>query len=104
VVRTSLVATLIGLGLVAAVMEVQADLTPRDTQRAALWVQFDALWKAHVVAVDRALGPVHGVIAHSIGAVAAVRNAVCDALGTEVDTPLTPERVWRAMQAAATKK
>jgi carbon-monoxide dehydrogenase large subunit len=33
----------------------------------------------------------------TIGAVAAVRNAVCDALGTEVDTPLTPERVWRAL-------
>jgi len=55
VLRTSLVAALIGLGLAAAVMEVQADLTPRDTQRAALRVQFDALWKAHVVAVDRAL-------------------------------------------------
>jgi hypothetical protein len=36
VLRTSLVAALIGLGLVAAVLEVQADLTPRDTQRAAL--------------------------------------------------------------------
>ena len=33
----------------------------------------------------------------TIGAVAAVRNAVCDALGAEVDTPLTPERVWRAL-------
>ncbi len=33
----------------------------------------------------------------TVGAVAAVRNAVCDALGTEVDTPLTPERVWRAL-------
>ena len=33
----------------------------------------------------------------TIGAVAAVRNAVCDALGTEVETPLTPERVWRAL-------
>ncbi len=55
VVRTSLVAALIGVGLVAAVMEVQADLAPRDTQRAALRVQFDPLWKAHVVAVDRAL-------------------------------------------------
>ena len=35
----------------------------------------------------------------TIGAVAAVRNAVCDALGTEIDTPLTPERVWRALSA-----
>ena len=33
----------------------------------------------------------------TIGAVAAVRNAVCDALGREIDTPLTPERVWRAL-------
>ena len=33
----------------------------------------------------------------TIGAVAAVRNAVCDALGAEIDTPLTPERVWRAL-------
>ncbi|TML18816.1 MAG: xanthine dehydrogenase family protein molybdopterin-binding subunit [Actinobacteria bacterium] len=33
----------------------------------------------------------------TVGAVAAVRNAVCDALGAEIDTPLTPERVWRAL-------
>jgi carbon-monoxide dehydrogenase large subunit len=33
----------------------------------------------------------------TIGAVAAVRNAVCDAIGAEVDTPLTAERVWRAV-------
>jgi carbon-monoxide dehydrogenase large subunit len=35
----------------------------------------------------------------TIGAVAAVRNAVCDALGTEVDSPLTSEKVWRALSA-----
>jgi carbon-monoxide dehydrogenase large subunit len=34
----------------------------------------------------------------TIGAVAAVRNAVCDAIGAEVDTPLAAERVWRALQ------
>ena len=33
VLRTSLAAALIGLGLVAAVMEVRADLTPSNTQR-----------------------------------------------------------------------
>ena len=35
----------------------------------------------------------------TIGAVAAVRNAVFDALGVEVDTPMTAERVWRALSA-----
>lgn len=66
VLRTSLVAALIGLGLIAAVMEVQADLTPRDTQRAAHRVQFDALWKAHVVAIDRALA--HHDVSAAVGA------------------------------------
>lgn len=55
VLRTSLVAALIGLGLVAAVMEVQADLTPRETRRAAHRLQFDTLWKAHVETIDQAL-------------------------------------------------
>lgn len=55
VLRTSLVAALIGLGLVAAVMEVQTDLTPRETRRAAQRLQFDALWKAHVETIDQAL-------------------------------------------------
>ena len=100
VVRASLVAALIGLGLVAAVMEVQADLTPRDTQRAALRVQFDALWKAHVVAIDRALAQ-HDVSAavgawhDAYGAALASRGwegmiAVGDAflrIGAEAGTP-----------------
>jgi carbon-monoxide dehydrogenase large subunit len=41
----------------------------------------------------------------TIGATPAVQNAVVDALAhlgvTHVDMPLTPERVWRAIQAAA---
>jgi hypothetical protein len=55
VLRTSLAAGLIGLGLVAAVMEVQADLTPLETRRAALRLQFDTLWRVHVGTVDQAL-------------------------------------------------
>jgi hypothetical protein len=55
VLRTSLAASLIGLGLVAAVMEVRADLTPRETRRAAHRPQFDTLWKAHLVTIDQAL-------------------------------------------------
>jgi hypothetical protein len=100
VLRASLVATLSGLGLAAAVMEVRADLTPRDTQRAALRVQFDALWKAHVVAVDRALAQ-HDVSAavgawhDAYGAALASRGwegmiAVGDAflrIGAEAGTP-----------------
>src|SRR5690349_18200224 len=39
--------------------------------------------------------------AGTIGAVAAVRNAVCDALGVHLDAPLTPERIWRQVAAAA---
>ena len=31
--------------------------------------------------------------------VAAVRNAVCDALGVDLDAPLTPERIWRRLAA-----
>jgi aerobic carbon-monoxide dehydrogenase large subunit len=38
--------------------------------------------------------------AGTIGAVAAVRNAVCDALGAHLDAPLTPERIWRRLAAA----
>ncbi len=53
--RTSLTAALIGLGLVAAIMEVQADLTPRASRRAVHRLQFDARWKAHVVTIDQAL-------------------------------------------------
>jgi aerobic carbon-monoxide dehydrogenase large subunit len=37
--------------------------------------------------------------AGTIGAVAAVRNAVCDALGVHLDAPLTPERIWRRLAA-----
>jgi carbon-monoxide dehydrogenase large subunit len=38
----------------------------------------------------------------TIGAVPAVVNAVLDALGlTHLDMPLTPEKVWRALQAGA---
>ena len=55
VLRTSLAAGLIGLGLVAAVMEVQADLTPLETRRAAQRLQFDTLWRAHVALMDHAL-------------------------------------------------
>lgn len=55
VLRTSLVAGLIGLGLVAAVMEVRADLTPLETRRAAHRLQFDAVWRARVAIVDQAL-------------------------------------------------
>jgi carbon-monoxide dehydrogenase large subunit len=38
--------------------------------------------------------------AGTIGAVAAVRNAVYDALGEHLDPPLTPERIWRRLDAA----
>lgn len=55
VLRTSLAAGLIGLGLVAAVMEVQSDLTPLETRRAALRLQLDTLWRVHVGTVDQAL-------------------------------------------------
>ena len=44
--------------------------------------------------------------AATIGSTPAVVNAVVDALShlgvTHIDTPLTPERVWRAMQSAGT--
>ena len=40
----------------------------------------------------------------TVGAPPAVQNAVVDALGhlgiEHIDLPLTPERVWRAIQAA----
>jgi carbon-monoxide dehydrogenase large subunit len=39
--------------------------------------------------------------AGTIGAVAAVRNAVCDALGVHLDAPLTPERILRRLAATA---
>jgi hypothetical protein len=55
VLRTSLAAGLIGLGLVAAVMEVQADLAPLETRRVAHRLQFDTLWRAHVGTIDQAL-------------------------------------------------
>jgi hypothetical protein len=55
VLRTSVVAALIALGLVAAVMEVQAGLAPREARGAAQRLQLDALWAAHVAAVDQAL-------------------------------------------------
>ena len=41
----------------------------------------------------------------TVGSTPAVQNAVVDALAhlgvTHIDMPLTPERVWRAIQAAA---
>jgi hypothetical protein len=40
VLRTSLAAALIALGLVCAVMEVQAELLPRNTRRPAVRAQF----------------------------------------------------------------
>ncbi len=55
VLRTSLVAALIGLGLVAAVIEVRTDPNPRGTRRAAHRLQLDTLWKAHVGTIDQAL-------------------------------------------------
>ena len=55
VLRTSLLASLIGLGLVAAVIEVRADLHPRDEPRATQRARFDTLWHAHITTVDRAL-------------------------------------------------
>jgi len=55
ILRTSLAAGLIGLGVVAAVMEVQADLAPLETRRAAHRLQFDTLWRAHVGTIDQAL-------------------------------------------------
>jgi hypothetical protein len=55
VLRTSLVAALIGLGLVAAIVEIQADLAPRETRRAAHRIQFDPLWRAHIETIDQAL-------------------------------------------------
>ena len=66
VLRTSLVAGLIGLGFVAAVMEVRADLAPRDTRRAEHRLEFDAWWRAHVATVDRALAR------HDVGAAVGV--------------------------------
>ncbi|HUP36294.1 MAG TPA: hypothetical protein VNC82_12740 [Candidatus Limnocylindria bacterium] len=55
VLRTSLVAALIGLGLVAAIVEIQADLAPRETRRTAHRIQCDPLWRAHVEPIDQAL-------------------------------------------------
>src|SRR5713226_8127883 len=100
VLRTSFAAALIGLGLVAAVMEVRADFTPRHAQPAAIRIQFDALWKEHVVAIDRALAQ-HDVSAavgawhDAYGAALASRGwegmiAVGDAflrIGAEAGTP-----------------
>jgi len=43
--------------------------------------------------------------AGAIGAPAAVMNAVTDALGVrDVEMPATPERVWRALQQANSRK
>jgi hypothetical protein len=56
VLRTSLVAALMGLALVAAMMEVRADLAPRGEDRqAAERLRFDRLWTAHLAALDQAL-------------------------------------------------
>jgi hypothetical protein len=54
ILRTSLAVGLIGLGLVAAVMEVRADLAPFET-RAAYRLQFDTRWRAHVGTIEQAL-------------------------------------------------
>src|ERR1700674_776662 len=62
VLRTSLAAGLIGLGLVAAVLEVQADLAPLETRRAAHRLQFDTRWRAHVALID------HALARHDVGA------------------------------------
>jgi carbon-monoxide dehydrogenase large subunit len=40
--------------------------------------------------------------AGAIGSPAAMLNAVVDALGVDIDMPATPEKVWRAVQAAET--
>jgi hypothetical protein len=55
VLRTSLAAGLIGLGLVAAVMEVRTDFTPIETRRTAHRLRLDTLWRAHVGTIDQAL-------------------------------------------------
>ena len=55
ILRTSLAAGLIGLGLVAAVMEVQPDLTKLETRRAAQRLQFGTLLRAHIGRIDQAL-------------------------------------------------
>ena len=55
VLRASLAAGLIGLGLVAAVMEVHADLAPHETRRAAYRLQLESRWRAHVGMLDQAL-------------------------------------------------
>jgi carbon-monoxide dehydrogenase large subunit len=39
--------------------------------------------------------------AGTVGALPALMSAVCDAINVDhLDMPATPERVWRAMQAA----
>ena len=55
VLRASVAAGLIGLWLVAAVMEVQADLPPHETRRAAYRLRLDSRWRAHVGMLDQAL-------------------------------------------------
>jgi hypothetical protein len=55
VLRASLAAGLIGLGLVAAVMEVHADLAPHETRRAAYRLHLESRWRAHVGMLDQAL-------------------------------------------------
>jgi carbon-monoxide dehydrogenase large subunit len=37
----------------------------------------------------------------TIGAVAAVRNGVCDALGADLAAPHTPERIWACLRETA---
>ena len=75
--RTSLVAGLIGLALVAAVMEVHADLAPREERQAAERLRLGRLWTAHLATVDQALAR-HDVS----GAVAAWQDAYGAALGS----------------------
>jgi carbon-monoxide dehydrogenase large subunit len=42
--------------------------------------------------------------AGTVGAMPAVVSAVCDAVGVlHIDMPLTPERVWRALQSKKAK-
>jgi hypothetical protein len=75
--RTSLLTGLIGLALVAAVMEVHTDLAAHEARPAAERLRFDRLWTAHVASVDQALAR-HDVSA----AVAAWQDAYGAALAS----------------------
>jgi len=55
ILRTSVAAALIGLALVAAVMEVHPDLAAHEERQAAERLRLDRLWTAHLATVDDAL-------------------------------------------------